>query len=124
MVKVNRDGSTIRLTVITSEPLSDDAKEALSIAAAEIVADFPGCRIEERVTVTTGPLPAEDVLAEGWVYQRAESAGGRDRLDAWHDGSAICVIAVGAHGDPLDLGEGEAEELVAKLQTALAKDRL
>jgi hypothetical protein len=30
-----------------------------------------------------------------------------DRLDVWYDGSAICVIAVGTHGDPLDLGEDE-----------------
>ena len=30
------------------------------------------------------------------------------RLDAWYDGSAICLTAVGAHGDPLDLGDDEA----------------
>jgi hypothetical protein len=48
---------------------------------------------------------------------------GQDRLGVWHDGSAICVIAVGSHGDPLDLGEHEAEDLIAKLQGALAEDR-
>ncbi len=48
---------------------------------------------------------------------------GRDRLDAWHDGSAICVIAVGSHGDQLDLGEHEVEDLIAKLQAALSNDR-
>ena len=32
-----------------------------------------------------------------------------DRLDAWFDGSAICLIAVGSHGDPIDLGEEEAQ---------------
>lgn len=46
-----------------------------------------------------------------------------DRLDVWYDGSAICVIAVGSHGDPLDLSECEAEELIAKLQKALAEAR-
>jgi hypothetical protein len=32
-----------------------------------------------------------------------------DRLEAWVDGGAICVIAVSACGDPLDLGEDEVE---------------
>jgi len=45
------------------------------------------------------------------------------RLDVWYDGSAICVIAVGSHGDPLDLCEREVEELITKLQQALAKAR-
>lgn len=43
----------------------------------------------------------------------------QDRLDAWHDGSAICVIAVGSHGDPLDLGEHEVEAFIEKLQRLL-----
>lgn len=47
----------------------------------------------------------------------------QDRLDVWYDGTAICVIAVGSHGDPLDLGEREVEELITKLQEALAKAR-
>ena len=46
-----------------------------------------------------------------------------DRLEVWFDGSAICVIAVGSHGDPLDLGENEVEALITKLQEALAKVR-
>jgi hypothetical protein len=46
-----------------------------------------------------------------------------DRLDVQYDGSAIYVIAVGAYGDPLDLGEGEVEDLIAKLQAALAQSR-
>lgn len=47
----------------------------------------------------------------------------QDRLDAWYDGSAICVIAVGSHGDPLDLSESEVEALIAKLQESLKKAR-
>lgn len=39
-----------------------------------------------------------------------------DRLDAWYDGSAICVAAISAHGDPLDLGEHEVEAFIEKLQ--------
>lgn len=46
-----------------------------------------------------------------------------DRLDVHYDGSAICVIAVGSYGDPLDLGESEVEDLIAKLQAALAHSR-
>jgi hypothetical protein len=47
----------------------------------------------------------------------------KDRLDAWYDGSAICVIAVGTHGDPLDLGEEEVEAFIEKLQALLAEAR-
>lgn len=47
----------------------------------------------------------------------------QDCLDVWYDGSAICVIAVGSHGDPLDLCESEVETLIAKLQESLAKAR-
>jgi hypothetical protein len=46
-----------------------------------------------------------------------------DRLDAWYDGSAICVIAVGSHGDPLDLSEEEVEALIGKLQACLRSAR-
>lgn len=42
-----------------------------------------------------------------------------DRLDAWFDGSAICVISVGTHGDPLDLGEDEVIAFIEKLQACL-----
>lgn len=44
-----------------------------------------------------------------------------DRLDAWFDGSAICFIAVGSHGDPLDLGEEEVLALIEKLQQCLTE---
>ena len=46
-----------------------------------------------------------------------------NKLDAWYDGSAICVIAVSSHGDPLDLGEAEVERFIEKLQTCLRKAR-
>lgn len=46
-----------------------------------------------------------------------------DRLDAWFDGSAICVVAVGTHGDPLDLGEEEVRALIAKLELCLAQSK-
>ncbi|XLZ71007.1 hypothetical protein ABT364_03315 [Massilia sp. SR12] len=43
-----------------------------------------------------------------------------DRLDAWFDGSAVCVVAVGTHGDPLDLSEDKARAFMAKIQKAIA----
>jgi hypothetical protein len=39
-----------------------------------------------------------------------------DRLECWYDGSAICVVAVGSHGDPLDLGVEEVEDLIERLR--------
>jgi hypothetical protein len=45
----------------------------------------------------------------------------KDRVDVWYDGSAICIIAVAANGDPLDLGEGEADDLLRKLQACIAQ---
>jgi hypothetical protein len=42
-----------------------------------------------------------------------------DRLDAWYDGSAICVVAVSGTGDPLDLSDDEVAALVAKLKRCL-----
>jgi hypothetical protein len=43
----------------------------------------------------------------------------KNRLEAWHNGSASCLIAVGSHGDPLDLGDQEVAELIATLQRCL-----
>jgi|JI7StandDraft_1071085.scaffolds.fasta_scaffold238132_2 hypothetical protein len=43
-----------------------------------------------------------------------------DKLEAWNDGSAICVIAVGSHGDPLDLAEHEVREFIRRLEACLS----
>jgi hypothetical protein len=51
------------------------------------------------------------------------NAKAEDRLDAWYDGSAICIIAVSSFGDPLDLGEHEIERFIAKLQACLRQAR-
>ena len=66
----------------------------------------PGAQIRERQL--SGRLD---------VMQRTQPQD--DRPDAWYDGSAICVIAVGSHGDPLDLAEHEVEAFIAKLQRCL-----
>jgi hypothetical protein len=72
MVKVRRDGGRITFTAICDNAFSDDALDALTTAAAEIAADFPNCDVDERIVGSTAPLPAEDVLMEGWLFQRAE----------------------------------------------------
>jgi hypothetical protein len=73
LVKVKLIDSTIFLSAIADRTPSEAAIEALSMAAAEIIADFPHCdRISEQVTVSDAELPKEDILREGWVYQRAE----------------------------------------------------
>jgi hypothetical protein len=46
-----------------------------------------------------------------------------DRLDAWFDGSAVCLIAIGGHNDPLDLSAEEVEALITKLQGCLEQMR-
>lgn len=46
-----------------------------------------------------------------------------DRLDAWFDGSAVCVVASGTHCGPLDLGEAEVRALIVKLQHCLAQSQ-
>lgn len=46
-----------------------------------------------------------------------------DRLDAWYDGSAVCVIVIGSHGDPLDLAEHEVEAFIEKLRACLREAR-
>jgi hypothetical protein len=48
----------------------------------------------------------------------------QDRLNVWYDGSAICVIAVGSHGVPLDLGENEVEALIEKLQRGVRESTI
>ena len=50
----------------------------------------------------------------------AANSTAHDRLEAWVENSgAICVIAVGSHGDPLDLSEHEVEQFIARLQICL-----
>ena len=44
-----------------------------------------------------------------------------DRLEAWHDGSAICVIAISSTGDPLDLADHEVEQFISRLKACLVE---
>jgi len=47
----------------------------------------------------------------------------KDRLEAWYDGSAICVVAVGSRGDPLDLAEHDVADFIKRLESCLREAR-
>ena len=72
LIKITKVGHDIRLTVIMDRSPTEKIKSAISIAAAEIVADFANAYIHEVVEVNVFPLPTEDAIVEGWIYQRAE----------------------------------------------------
>ena len=72
LIKIADDGRCITFTVVAAEPLDGSTREALSIAATEIAADFPDRTIDEIFIVDGGPLPSEAVTAGGWIYFRAE----------------------------------------------------
>lgn len=73
LIKVRRDENLITFTAICDVHFTDITRGALSIAATEIIADFPDCELDEQIIGSVGPLPKEHVLAEGWVFQRAEA---------------------------------------------------
>lgn len=73
LVKVKTIDREIVVHVVVSRAPSDQIREDVSVAAAEIIADFPRAnKITEQFEVSVAPLAHEDVLAEGWIYQRAE----------------------------------------------------
>ena len=73
MIGVKRDGQTITLTTVSAHPLGDIAAEALSIAATEIIADFPDCQIDECFVVS-GDEPWSKRGVGAIVFQRLEVA--------------------------------------------------
>jgi hypothetical protein len=73
LIKVKAIGGNILLSVVLDGEPSEAIREDIAAATAEIIADFPAAaKIEERFHVTSQPIPAENVLTEGWVYRRAE----------------------------------------------------
>jgi len=65
-------GNEIVVSVTLDCEPSERIREDISEAATEIVADFPEATISERCEAGDSPLPNEDILEWGWVYQRAE----------------------------------------------------
>jgi len=72
LIKVGSNGRRIIFTVIAAAALSEAERDALSTAAAEIVADFPDCDIVETIVIDEGPIPRENIPDQAWVYLRAE----------------------------------------------------
>lgn len=71
LVKVRRNKNVITFTAICDNPFSEQTREALSIAATEIIADFPDCNLDEQIIGSCEALPEESAIAEGWVFARA-----------------------------------------------------
>lgn len=72
LIKVTAEGSRIQFSAIVSPLAGEEALEALSEAGSEIIASFPEYKISEDFKVSADALPKEDVVREGWLYQRVE----------------------------------------------------
>lgn len=73
LVKIKSTGSGILLSIVMDRQPGDRLRNDIAEATTEIIADFPeATTIEERFEITRQPLAAEDVVAEGWLYRRAE----------------------------------------------------
>jgi hypothetical protein len=76
MIKVGMEGAAIVVFVVVEEEPSERIREDISVAAAEIIADFPEAEmIVERFEVSVLGLAKENILEHGWVYERAETRG-------------------------------------------------
>lgn len=73
VISIRRDGATITMTTVSARPLDEGAAEALSIAATEIVADFPDCVIQEQFVVSKVVPFQRDNAGEYRVFQRLEA---------------------------------------------------
>jgi hypothetical protein len=72
LVKASFAGDVIVVTCLMDQPPDDLAKELVSEAAAEIIADYPTFDLRETVVEWTGPLPKENLFDHGWIYSRYE----------------------------------------------------
>ncbi len=73
LIKVKLVDREIVVTVVLAEKPSDEIRDDVSCAAAEIVADFPQVNeIKERYEISSASMKSEDIIKEGWIYQRAE----------------------------------------------------
>lgn len=74
IVKISLVSDVIVLFCGTSGVPTDLTVELVSDAAGEIIADYPQLRIEERVEEVRGMIPIENMIEEGWIYQRYEES--------------------------------------------------
>ena len=73
-------GDKIQVSVILDETIGDtleDVIEDVSIAGADIIADFlEPMTISEEVQVLSGDLPSAHIIDDGLIYQRWEPRDG------------------------------------------------
>jgi hypothetical protein len=62
----------VQTTIICDRDPTDCMREMASEAETEIIADTFVTQTNLAFKVTTGSLPVEDCIAEGWIYQRYE----------------------------------------------------
>ncbi|MDE1150350.1 MAG: hypothetical protein PW843_27700 [Azospirillaceae bacterium] len=73
MIKVKVIDKRLELCSILDSHISDRARDDISEAITEIIADFPVVDdFIERLEISSDALPKENVIEEGWIYQRAE----------------------------------------------------
>ncbi len=65
------ESGIISVLFVFDGPISDQDREAASIACAEIVSDFPG-NISETYLRIDAPAPYRDKALRLWVFQRME----------------------------------------------------
>ena len=72
LVKVSWRAGEIEFFSIVDPDAPEEAIDALSEAATEIIADFPEAKIHETIVRSAAALPVENVMEHGWVYARAQ----------------------------------------------------
>jgi hypothetical protein len=70
-VSCDISGGDIAVLFVFDGPISEQDRDAASIACAEIISDFPGTISEECVRVDA-PAPYRDKALRYWVFQRME----------------------------------------------------
>lgn len=73
LIKIFRDGRKIVLEIIFEENASDESVECAQSAGAEIIADFPETKFEERFKFSNDEISKENIITSGWIYRRKES---------------------------------------------------
>ena len=73
LITVKFNNKSIIVTCYATEKCEAIVSDLLSEASTEIISDFPSLNIEEHIIRGEMPLPVEDVLVNGWIYQRYEA---------------------------------------------------
>jgi len=72
LVKIKAEQDKIILSVVLDSGAPGSVYEAISVAATEIIADFPSFCISENVVASEKEIESEDIITEGWVFRRKE----------------------------------------------------